>query len=654
SRSPLAVAIASFGVLCVGILYLATMTPDSVNYDAAWYHMSLAQDYARAGRIIPFPADYNRSVPHLASLVHTWAFIVPGLKQPLRWMLVLHDEFALFLWTLVGVAAATRALVRDQRLRGAWVALFLFPGIFVYDSNLGGAADHVCAFFTPAILLATLRLCSTFSPASAALLAISVAGALLTKYQAVYLIAPLAVVIAGHWLWYAARQRWKLGAADAPLPAWRDLVRAPALVLLLGALLVSPHFLKNVVFYRNPVYPFLQQVFTHSTPTLPNASLYINLIFTDANWKPQGTSLQRLLNAAELLLTFSFKPHYSFSRYVPVFGSLFTLSLPLVLVVRERGRVAIAAALAVGAVLIWGFTYNVDRNLQVFMPLMVCVTGAILVQLWRLGWLARVGILPLVALQIVWGGDALFYSSQERIQGAFALIRSGFDGKSQTRLDGYRDPYVRIGKALPENARLMLHTTHLNLGINREIVLDWAGFQGLIDYHPVRTPRQLFDYYRSLGITHFLYEPRVRGSSSKQEEVVWNALVSRYAKRVLNVGGYSLLSMPQDPPPEEPSYQVASIGMNGYADGTYPIESMNTIEYLPAPYQKFNPPAIPLPTDPQERVETVLRADAVFIGPKAPDELLISALDKKFTSALKLSGAFTLYLKKDRHRASDK
>ncbi len=653
----LALLSASFGVLCVGILYLATMTPDSINYDAAWYHVSIAQDYARAGRIVAFPADYNRSVPHLASLIHTWAFIVPGLKQPaLRWMLVLHGEFALFLWTLVGVAAAIRELVRDQRLRGSWVALFLFPGIFVYDNNLGGAADHVCAFFTPALLLATLRLCSTFSPSSAALVAIAAAGALLTKYQAVYLFVPLALVVAGHWAWFAARHRRpNLGPSDAPLPTWRDLVRAPAIVLGLGALLVSPHFLKNLIFYNNPVYPFMQQVFTHSTPTLPNASEYIHLIFTDATWKPKGSFAHKLGHAVGLLFTFSFKPHYSFTRDVPAFGSLFTLCLPLVPFVRERGRIAIAAALAAGALLIWGMTYNVDRNLQVFMPLMVCATAASLVQLWRLGWLARVGIVPLVAMQLVWGGDALFYSTQERIESSLALIRSGFDGRADTRLNGYRDPYLRIGQALPQDARLLLHTTHLNLGIDREIVLDWAGFQGLFNYAPLRTPRQLFEYYRSLGITHFLYEPRVRGASSKQEEVVWNALVSRHAKRVLSVGSYNLVRMPKEAPPEEPDYQVVSIGMHGYADGTYPVETMNTIEYLPAAYQKFNPPEVPLPADPQERVDTILTADAVFIGSLAkPDESLKAALDKKFVNAVKVSSVFTLYLKKDRQRPSRK
>ena len=34
----------------------------------------------------------------------------------------------------------------------AWTPFFLFPAIFVYSSNLGGAADHVLAFFVPLIL----------------------------------------------------------------------------------------------------------------------------------------------------------------------------------------------------------------------------------------------------------------------------------------------------------------------------------------------------------------------------------------------------------------------------------------------------------------------------------------------------------------------
>ena len=66
-------------------------------------------------------------------------------------MMALHLEFTIFLWTLVGVAAAVNWMAREG-VRGAWAVYFLFPGIFVYDGSLGGASDHYLALFVvPAI-----------------------------------------------------------------------------------------------------------------------------------------------------------------------------------------------------------------------------------------------------------------------------------------------------------------------------------------------------------------------------------------------------------------------------------------------------------------------------------------------------------------------
>ena len=623
-RGLLPTVIAGFGILCVGLIYLGLLSPDAVNYDATWYHLRVAQDYARWGRIGRI-TDYNALLPHLASILHTWGYLVPGLDGAPRWMMALHMEFALFLWTLVGVAAGIQRLTSDFTLRSTWVSFFLFPIIFVYDSNLGGSADHVLAFFAVPAVLATLQLQNGFSKSRCALLAIACAGASLTKYQAVYLAVAIVPIVIVLWLRDWIRSARTGGAS--PTGSRRDLLWALALLVCLYVGLVGPHLLKNYLFYRNPVYPFLLQVFAHSTPTIPNNTVLINNVLVDPAWVPAGSFFVRLWNAVGLFFTFSFKSHYSFTKDVPAFGSLFTLLLPGLLLVPARRAIALTALIATGALLAWGMTYNVDRNLQTFMPLMVCVTGALLIKMWRLGWLARLGLVPLVALQLVWGADAPFYGIHHQILSSMDLIRSTFDGRAKSRFDGYRSTFVAIGKALPRDAKVLLHGSHVSFGIDRDVLQDVAGFQGLVTYHKVKSPRELFDYFRSLGITHFIRTQDLE-PSSRQEQVLYDLLLSRYGVLVGNFGGIPVSAMPTLPPPVERPYRVLCLGLAGYADGLYPIEALNVNERLAQTFRHY--PAPERPVQGGNAPELLGQADAALVRSQGSNRDVASLLATAF------------------------
>jgi hypothetical protein len=645
-RNPFVFVITAAGVVCVFVVYLGAMTPDALNYDSTWCHLTVAQDYARAGRIIPFPADYTKNVPQLASVIHTWGWLLPGLDPPLRWMMALHDEFSLFLWTLAGIAAAVRRLTGDQSLRGTWVAFFLFPIVFVYDNNLGGAADHICAFFAPPLLLATLRVSASFSRGNSALLGIVCAGAIATKYQALYEIIGAAGVVFGFWIYQLFQHRMTESSSAYALVPLRELLWSPAIVAGFAVLCASPHFIRQSVFHHNPVYPFMQGFFTRSTPTLPNADFLFKQTITDPRWRPQGTLWEKFVHGCKLFVQFSFEPHYSFTRNVPAFGSLFTLLSPALIVVRNS-RLLIATVIASGALLLWGMLYNVDRNLQIFMPLFVCVTAALIVLIWRIGILARVGLIPLLLFQIIWGGDAFFYSEHDRVRSAIDLIRSGYEGRASTRFAGYRSEYLAIGRALPRDARLMIHTSHVNLGIDREVVLDWIGYQALISYDNVHTPRELFDYYHALGITHFLYETGRRLAGTKQEEVVWTAFITRYAESVASFSGYRLLRMPASAPAVETSYRVATLGLSGYADGIYPIAALNVDEYLPGEFKHYPAPGLPLSTHKTDLDALDADIDAVFVGTYyRVHGKLGAALSAHFGNGIPLADGEMLFLKK--------
>ena len=55
-------------MLALGLLYLGSFSPDAVGYDAAWYHLVIAQDYAREGRIVSYMGDWAKNLPQLGQL----------------------------------------------------------------------------------------------------------------------------------------------------------------------------------------------------------------------------------------------------------------------------------------------------------------------------------------------------------------------------------------------------------------------------------------------------------------------------------------------------------------------------------------------------------------------------------------------------------
>jgi len=252
------------------LLYLTSLTPNSFNFDAMWYHVPVAQDYARLGRIVPFYGDNHRAYPHLASFFHTWALLVPGIEQlPVRWMLMLQLEVGAVVWRLVGAAAVARYCLKERYVPGLWACFFLYPSVFIYDQNVAGSADHVLGMTAAPLFLAVARMIKRFDVRYSVLGGVAAGCHILTKYQAVYMVAATAGVVALRFVWLLLlalleRRRQKRGkappsgAAGVPL---RQVWAAPAVLLGVALLLSSPHFIKNTVFYQNPLYPFASRVF---------------------------------------------------------------------------------------------------------------------------------------------------------------------------------------------------------------------------------------------------------------------------------------------------------------------------------------------------------------------------------------------------------
>jgi len=646
-------AAVAFGVLGFALLYLQSLTPDAINYDAKWYHLAIAADYAREGRIVPFPADYNKAFPHLASIVYAWGWLLPGLNDSLRCMLALHNEIGVILWSMAGVGACADWLVGGRgggdRVRGAWAAYLLFPIIFVYDSNPGGGADHFVGFFAAPLFLATARAVEDLSPRRCALAGALAAGALLTKYQAIYLLVPAALAIVGcylgRWVWLmvAARVSASAGGVRGAARLWRG----PAAALLAGALVSAPHFLKNWIFYRNPMYPFMISTFSGSRPRVPDSPMLVRYLLTGDSTIPRGPLLEQLRGALTLAFTFSFRQSMS-GKQVPQLGSLFTLLLPALVFLRGARRLWLGALAALIALVIWGMTYPVDRYLQAVVPILAAVTVAIIVRAWELGLVARAGVIALVGLQIVWGADIPFQAAWARISDGVSMIRGGMEGGAATRFAHYLRSQNAISRRVPRDAVVLFHNSRLSLGVNRKVLQDLPGFQGLIDVRGARTVRDLVALYRSFGITHVVHERGAWPSFSKQEEVLFATLLARHATDTFQEGEYEVFALPAQLPPVEAPMRVLSLGWDGYEDGVYPVAAMSVLEPVPPELRHWPAPELPVTVEAAASPDVMDQVDAVLVGSKqvlpAPVQAAVNA---KMTLVISYGGRFNVYVRKE-------
>jgi hypothetical protein len=194
--------------------------------------------------------------------------------------------------------------------------------------------------------------------------------------------------------------------------------------------------------------------------------------------------------------------------------------------------------------------------------------------------------------------------------GALRLLRSQMEGgNGRDILAGYRSEYVAIANALPKDAVILFHNNHTTLGFDRPLYFDWLGFQGEIDYRQFKTPRDVWERFHQLGITHVIWVPGQRPLATKQEEILWNVFAETLTDR-RQFGGYTMAPLPKVPPPVEAPYQVLVVGVPGLPDGLYPIESLSNSELLP-PAMRFQ--AKPAKTAPSPGA-LLADAKAVLMG----------------------------------------
>ena len=542
---PLRTATLFFGAAGLALVYLAVMTPENISYDARWYHMGLAEEYMVRGRIEPSAErSFMAALPQFATYLYTWAFLFPGASLFVRIELAAHLEFTIFLWTLAGIPLLLRRALPGARIAHAWAAVFLFPGILLYDSSLCGGADHIVAFWAIPLALALWRARRNLAPPACMLAATFAAGALLTKYQGIYFVAPAAVAM------IATAGRLSLAAGRArgfAVAAWTW--RGPTLAALWGLALCATHFLKNWVWYGDPIYPMLGRILGGRSWN-PFGDL------SEPRWITQGPLLHRIWEALLAVFSFAFVPHDwpRFHGDMPVFGFLFSVMLLALPVLRAPRRVLETFATAAGGVFIWYFIGHQDRYLQILLPTMVVATVAALALAWRLGNAVRVAVVGLVGLQVVWGAGIYTFpghtmAGRAPVHATIDLIAAAARGDNSSRMASYRG-IDRVAEILPHDARVLIHEFGPHLGLARSVLTDALPRQAAIDYVKLPSTADAWRLLHSLGATHVLWQTGVSdGGDSYAADLRFFDLAVRHGVGARVVGPFTVARLPDTAPP---------------------------------------------------------------------------------------------------------
>ena len=582
------VAVLVFGAGAIALLYFQMLSPAVFSWDARWYHLPIAQQYALEGTVRAFPEGWwLAAYPHSASLIYTWAFLLPSSLFFHKLELCAHLELAVFLATIASIPTLVRTLVKDASGRGSWVTIFLFPGIFLYDGNLHAGADHMAALWCIPVVLALVRVWKSWAVRDGVLFGAMAAAAVLSKYSAwgILILPAILFLIRTVWLvWRRLR-----GSKQGRQPVWGTLLACTAASLLLSA----PHWLKNWLWYGDPLFPVLYRWLKVHPWSAESPSLW--RVFMSFQFPP-SPGWQGVKDALVSTITFSFKPNnwWSFHRDVPIFGSLFTLTMMCLLFVRAGIRLWLTCLGVMVAMVFWYLTNHQDRYLQAWLPIMAGTTAATLILIWRRRHLVeRALVVVLVAMQMIWGGDVPFFPTHNLANDSPMRIHSSFLASGFTRAEHRLRPYGamgEIGEALPRDTRLLVHEIQLSLGLGVRLVQDM--WQGRISYPALKSPAAIYAELTSLGVTHMIWETEhATGWNSIASDLTFLGFALNYGATPVAINDYTVARLPATSPPPGLREKVAMLTCQGpHAAGVYSVGNL----IVPEPGQPWAQPEAPI------------------------------------------------------------
>ncbi|HEV7213486.1 MAG TPA: glycosyltransferase family 39 protein, partial [Chloroflexota bacterium] len=238
--------IAGGGVLVLATLLLIALLPP-FGYDALWYHLTAPRAFLQQHSFVNLPAIGQAGFPFTVEMLYTIGLAFGSDAASA----LLHLSFAVL--TIVGVwSFGARCFER----RTAWLAVAaLLTASDIQRLGILADIDLGLMLFEFLAAYALLIWLEERNP-SWLVLAGAMAGlAMGSKYTALALLAPMGLLL--------------LCANGSGWRSLRGSVRPLAVFVVCALLVASPWYLKNLIVYHDPLYPFLRPSFLDPALTLP-------------------------------------------------------------------------------------------------------------------------------------------------------------------------------------------------------------------------------------------------------------------------------------------------------------------------------------------------------------------------------------------------
>lgn len=319
-------------------------------YDSLVYHLALPQLYLLNHRIIPTPTMIYSGVPQGTEMLYGLALALgsPSLAKLIHWEFGVAVMVTAYAWTK-----------RQRNRRAALLAavLFISTPMVCFESVTAMVELPMAFYLTLALLILIDAAAAASKPDARRLLILAGAFAgfgLGTKYNAgLYvpiLTAPL--LLQG----FAADRQRRV-----------EILSQVMTYLAVAFVAFSPWLVKNWIFYRDPVYPFVQSCFRGS-PTSNLAGL-----MADAHARNLHEALTTWNGLRDIILGIWNPTAHRVDSYL---GPALEAGLPLLLIARwDSSALRAQATAVVGIWLVWAIHTSLPRFIMPAVPIYCILLG---------------------------------------------------------------------------------------------------------------------------------------------------------------------------------------------------------------------------------------------------------------------------------------